>query len=58
MKRILIFLLLLLPFSSYAVDVGDRAPDFDVLSLDGKPVSYYKHLKGKKPLYIIFWATW
>lgn len=39
-------------------EVGDNAPDFNVLSLEGKQVSYYNDFKGKKPVYLIFWATW
>ena len=38
--------------------VGDNAPDFNLLSLEGKQVSYYNDFKGKKPVYLIFWATW
>lgn len=58
MKRILILLLLLLPLTSYAVEVGDKAPDFKVASLDGKRISYYSDFKGNKPVYRIFWPTW
>lgn len=58
MKRILILLLLLLPLTSYAVEVGDKAPDFKVASLDSKRISYYSDFKGNKPVYLIFWATW
>jgi peroxiredoxin len=53
-----IFLLLLLSFNSYAIDIGDKAPDFKAQSLNGKRLSYYKHLRGVKPVYIVFWATW
>ncbi|MBI4848209.1 MAG: redoxin domain-containing protein [Nitrospirae bacterium] len=38
--------------------VGDNAPDFNALSLEGRQVSYYNDLKGKKPVYLTFWATW
>lgn len=38
--------------------IGDIAPDFNAISLDGKRISYYNDLKGKKPVYLIFWATW
>lgn len=41
-----------------AVDTGDFAPDFDAVTIDGKEISYSRDIKGKKPLYIIFWATW
>jgi hypothetical protein len=43
---------------SRAVDTGDSAPDFQVVTIDGKNISYYKDVKGKKPLYLIFWSTW
>jgi len=39
-------------------EVGDNAPDFNTLTLKGRQVSYYNDLKGKKPVYLIFWATW
>ena len=39
-------------------EVGDNAPDFNILSLKGRQVSYYNDFKGKKPVYLIFWATW
>ncbi len=58
MKRVLILLLLIFPISSYAVEVGDMTPDFKVASMDGKRISYYSDIKGKKPVYLIFWATW
>ncbi len=37
--------------------VGDKAPDFSAATLDGTPVTLSDHL-GKKPLHLIFWATW
>ncbi|MFN3395683.1 MAG: TlpA family protein disulfide reductase [Thermodesulfovibrionales bacterium] len=45
------------PISAYAVDIGDKAPHFVATSLDGKKIDY-STFKGKKPLYLIFWATW
>ncbi|MBI4689801.1 MAG: hypothetical protein HY754_06000 [Nitrospirae bacterium] len=41
-----------------ALDVGDSVPDFHIVTIDGKEISYEKDLKGKKPVYLIFWATW
>lgn len=58
MKIILILLLFLLPLSSYAVEVGDKAPDFNATTLDGREIHYFSAIKDKKPLYLIFWATW
>ncbi|HBR21139.1 MAG TPA: hypothetical protein DD713_01000 [Nitrospiraceae bacterium] len=60
MKKILIpvlLLLLTLPVYSFALDVNDKAPDFGGAALDGKQVAY-STLKGKTPVYLIFWATW
>lgn len=59
--RVLLVLLLVFvssPFNTYAINVGDTAPDFSVSTLDGKKISYYADLKGKRPVYLIFWATW
>ena len=60
MKKILmvvLFLLLMLPVSGFALSVNDNAPDFNGAALDGKRVAY-SELKGKKPVYLMFWATW
>jgi len=38
--------------------VGDIAPDFKITTLDGKEISYQQDIKAKRPLYLIFWATW
>jgi hypothetical protein len=61
MNRIII--LILLSFfmwvgDSHAIDIGDSAPDFHVVTIDGKEISYYKDVKGKRPLYLTFWSTW
>jgi len=37
--------------------VGDKVPDFTVESLDGKTFNILEY-RGKKPVYLIFWATW
>jgi len=37
--------------------VGDKAPDFSTTTLDGKEVDLSNYL-GKKPVYLVFWATW
>jgi hypothetical protein len=62
MKRVSVVVIILSLFiwvnSSHAIDRGDSAPDFQVVTIDGKNISYYKDVKGKKPLYLIFWATW
>jgi peroxiredoxin len=61
MKRIAILILLGLlvwPASSHAMNVGDPTPDFQAVTITGKEISYYRDIKGKKPLYLIFGATW
>lgn len=58
MRMFLILLMLAFPVSVYAVEIGDDAPDFKALSLEGKQISYFKDMKGKRPVYLIFWATW
>ncbi|SFC79891.1 TlpA family protein disulfide reductase [Pseudoalteromonas denitrificans] len=37
--------------------IGDIAPDFNVTTLSGESISL-SELKGKKPIYLKFWATW
>lgn len=54
----LFMVLALLPDSVYALDAGSVSPDFHVRTLDNKEISYYKDLKGKKPVYLVFWTTW
>ncbi len=39
------------------VEVGDLAPDFTLLDLDGNTVSL-QDFKGEKVVYLNFWATW
>ena len=62
MNRLIIILailsLLIWASDSRAIDTGDSAPDFQISTIDGKEISYYKDVKGKKPLYLIFWSTW
>jgi hypothetical protein len=58
MRWILPLLLLTLPLYGYALDVGDSAPDFKDVSLGNKQISYSSDFKGKRPVYLIFWATW
>lgn len=49
---------LLLAQKCYALDVGDVAPDFRVITIDNKELSYEKDIKGKKPAYLVFWSSW
>lgn len=39
------------------VNVGDIAPNFSVTTLAGEQVTLSDY-KGKKPVYLKFWATW
>lgn len=58
MKRLILLLLLIFPVIGYSLDVGDKAPDFNATTLNGKEIHYFSSLKGEKPIYLIFWATW
>ena len=37
---------------------GKSAPDFTATTLDGQRYSLDDDLKGKKPVLLVFWATW
>lgn len=43
--------------SSFAADVGDLAPSFDLLTIDGAPLRLSDY-RGKKAVYLVFWNTW
>jgi len=57
-NAIVLVSLLFLPFRAYALDAGDRTPDFHIVTPDGKEISYDRDIRDKKPLYLVFWATW
>jgi len=57
-KGILLLSLILLPVSAYALGAGDKTPDFRVITMQGKEISYDRDFKGKKPVYLFFWTTW
>lgn len=40
-----------------AVEVGQPSAEFTLSGLDGAPVSYQKHIRGKAPLTILFFMT-
>lgn len=46
------------PSRAQSIGLGDMAPDFTIRSLEGRTISYFDDLKGKKPVYLVFWATW
>lgn len=43
--------------ASAAAQVGEQAPDFSLLTMQGEAFNLSDY-KGKKPVYLIFWATW
>lgn len=57
MKKFLVLLMLIFPAAGFALDIGDKAPDFNAVSLDGKKLAY-SSIKDKKPVYLFFWASW
>jgi hypothetical protein len=57
-RAIAVLALVLLPLKGYALEVGDKAPDFHFLNRAGKDISYAADIKGIKPLYLVFWTTW
>lgn len=58
MRYLVILFIMILPFEAYAFDKGDAAPDFHIVTIDGKEISYEKDIRGKKHLYLAFWSTW
>lgn len=44
-----------LPQTDGTVHVGDLAPDFELTTLDGKPLSLHKDFKGKTTI-LVFWS--
>ena len=54
----LIFVLLLASQGlSFAVNVGQECPKFELKIIDGPKVQSDR-IKGKSPLLLVFWATW
>ena len=43
--------------NSHAIDVGEQAPGFEVKTLEGEPFRLSSY-RGKKAVYLVFWATW
>ncbi len=42
---------------AWSVSVGEPAPDFTLATLEDKAIGL-ADFKGKKPLMLVFWATW
>jgi len=51
------FTLLNITPASAAAQVGEPAPNFSLLTLDGNKFDLAKY-RGGKPVHLIFWATW
>jgi peroxiredoxin len=47
----------LFPLSLEAAQVGEQMPSFSITTLDGKVIDS-STIIGKKPVFLIFWATW
>lgn len=39
------------------VEVGHRVPDFSLAGLEGTPISFEKHIRGRAPLTLLFFMT-
>ncbi len=40
-----------------AIDIGKQAPDFELYTIDRNKFVLSEHFR-KKPVYLVFWATW
>jgi peroxiredoxin len=54
----LFILALLLTPRLFAQSVGEKAPDFSAFTLNNQLVWLSKDYIGKKPVMLVFWATW
>lgn len=43
--------------SSHAIEAGVQAPDFELSTFSGETFKLSDY-RGKKPVYLVFWATW
>jgi peroxiredoxin len=57
MAMVCMIALSLLSLNAQAAELGDEAIDFDLKTLSGDDFSLSSY-RGKKPVYLIFWATW
>ncbi|MGK0256554.1 MAG: thiol-disulfide isomerase/thioredoxin, partial [Arcobacteraceae bacterium] len=58
MKKMLLVLAMLFSINSVsAIEVGDKAINFNATTLEGKQISL-EQFKGKKAVWLVFWATW
>lgn len=49
--------LLVLMTPAKAADVGDLAPNIEIVTLDGN-LKRLSEFRGQKPVYLVFWNTW
>lgn len=57
-RSVVFFLFLLVAAApAWSLGIGENAPDFTLVTLDGKAVTLADY-KGNKPLMLIFWASW
>lgn len=58
MNNLLILLIIIsLSKVAFAIDINEPAPDFTIKTLDGENYTLSTSI-GKKPVYLVFWATW
>lgn len=56
-SMIMICMLLVGQGSVRAAEVGEPSPEFQFQTINGQQVSF-SELKGEKPIFLVFWATW
>jgi peroxiredoxin len=57
LRLVLLLIVLALPLAAGAVDRGDPLPVFQAQSLKGESIDL-RQLVGKKPVLLVFWASW
>jgi peroxiredoxin len=53
----MIVLLWICPNAVFAIGVGDRMPEFEIVQLDGTKIGS-GNIIGNNPIMLVFWATW
>ena len=51
------FLVMATPATGLSVEIGDESPSFVLKTIDNRAFRT-EEMKGKKPLFLVFWATW
>lgn len=60
MNKVIILLFIVICSLSkvaFAININEPAPDFTIKTLNGKSYTLSTSI-GKKPVYLVFWATW